>query len=248
MTADTPLYRVTAPTYLGGGYYNPENQPENGLTWDGEPNAALEPLNAAAEKRVKAYEADRERREARAESSVSGSVKTAGKEVAHLERERDAAVDRAVRAEARIDELLDENGTLKTENAKLSAQVAKFDHDGDGNVGGAREGQNPNPTVDVVNPTPALADGQEALAPAPQTVDDLADARTEPGDSPAKLEKIEREVDDANGKKPKADAKPKRSPEEEKDRKEAIAILREKKVKFFAGASTDDLVRQASEA
>lgn len=233
MTAETPLYRVTAPTYLGGGLYNPENQPAGGLAWDGEPNAALEPLNAAAEKRVKAYEAGRERREARAESSVSGSVKTAGKEVAHLERERDAAVERAERAEARVDDLLEENGALKTENATLTAQVAKFDHDNDGKVGGAvREGQNPNPTVDVVNPTPALADGQDALPAAPLTVDPPAAADA---------------ADGADG----ADAKPKkaaRSPEEEADRKAAIAILREKKVKFFAGATTEALVAQAAEA
>lgn len=251
MTADAPLYRVTAPTYLAGGYYTPENQPEGGLLWDGEPNSALDPLNSAAEKRVKAYQAEREKRENASERPLSRVLKDVSADTSAVERERDAAVDRAEKAEARNEELTAEVADLTRERDALAAQVAKFDRDGDGNIGGSarRDGQNPNPTVDVQPVSPALAAGNEVLAPAPQTVDDLADVRTEAGDSPEKLEKIEREVDEANGKKVKgADGKPKRSAKEEAARKAAIAILREKKVKFFAGATTEALVAQAAEA
>ncbi|HEV7352590.1 MAG TPA: hypothetical protein VGN74_05615 [Brevundimonas sp.] len=88
----------------------------------------------------------------------------------------------------------------------------------------------------------------------PMPVDDLADARTVPGGGTEKLEAIEREVDEANGKLTPAqvealdrdgDGKPggskKRTPEEEAERAEIIASLREKGVTFFAGASTEKL-------
>lgn len=59
-----------------------------------------------------------------------------------------------------------------------------------------------SPTVDLASgeptettPTPYRYGD---IQPKAQTVDDLADARTTPGDSPEKLEAIEREVDEAN--------------------------------------------------
>lgn len=260
MTADAPLYRVTAPTYLAGGYYTPESQPEGGLQWDGEPNSALDPLNASAEKRVKAYEEARDRREAGAHRPLSSALKEAGVDTSALERDRDAAVARADAAEEKLVTLTADLAVVTRERDELAAQVAKFDHDSDGRIGGAGV---PPVTVDVVQPTPALAEGHEALAPAPQAIDDLAEARTTPGDSPEKLEAIEREVDEANGKLTTAqnaaldhdgDAKaggstPKagRSAEEEAERAALFKFFKELDVKVFAGSTTEKLRAKKAE-
>ena len=226
MTAESPLYRVTAPTYLDGGYYTPENHPEGGLVWEGEPNAALEPINVAAEKRVKAYEAEREKRRAEVNKPLSRALKDAGVDASAAEKERDAANERAEKAEARVDELKQQVADLTKERDDLAAQIAKFDGDNDGFIGGSapREGQNPNPTVDEVVKPAALTDGEEVLAPAPRTVETEDD------------------------KKPTAAPKAKRTPEEQARRQAAIKKLRDKDVTFFAGATTEELEKQAAEA
>lgn len=205
MTAETPLYRVTAPTYLDGAFYTPESQPADGLPWSGEPNAAMEPINDAATLRVKAR-GEHVKKALVRRPLISGTTDLV------------ATAKRADDAEARA-------ALLEAELAAVRSELA------------------------------ALKLG---------AVDDLADVRTMPGDSAEKLEAIEREVDEANGKlspaqvaaldhdgdgkaggsKPRA----KRSPEEAADRKAAIAILREKGVSFFAGATTEALMAQAAEA
>lgn len=114
-------------------------------------------------------------------------------------------------------------------------------------------------------PQPVITLRQEGVLPlpeqesaaTPEAVDDLADVRTTPGDSIEKLEAIEREVDEANGKlSPAQDAaldhdgdkkagrsKPKagRSPEEDAERAALFAEFKERGVKVFAGSTTEKL-------
>lgn len=109
---------------------------------------------------------------------------------------------------------------------------------------------------------PAADQPEIEAAPAP-VVDDLADTRTTPGDSPEKLEAIEREVDEANGKLTTAqnaaldhdgDAKaggstPKagRSAEEEAERAALFKFFKDLDVKVFAGSTTDKLRAKKAE-
>jgi len=87
---------------------------------------------------------------------------------------------------------------------------------------------------------------------APAEVDDLAHVRTEAGDSPEKLAKIEAEVDaanvvvdpldhDADGKKGGSKPRAVRTPEEKAEREAVIAELKAKNIKYFAGATTPKL-------
>jgi hypothetical protein len=133
---------------------------------------------------------------------------------------------------------------------------------------GAEEGVSeayPSPT----EPDPVIALREEGVLDLPaaeQTeaepvtepvIDDLADVRTTPGDSPEKLEAIEREVDEANGKlTPEQNAaldhdgddkaggstpKAGRSPEEEAERAALFKFFKDLNVKVFAGSTTDKL-------
>ncbi len=118
-------------------------------------------------------------------------------------------------------------------------------------------------------PDPVIALRQEGVLdlpaadqPAP-VVDDLSDVRTMPGDSAEKLEAIEREVDEANGKlSPAQDAaldhdsdkkaggstpKAGRSPEEEAERAALFAEFKERGVKVFAGSTTEKLREKLAE-
>lgn len=97
----------------------------------------------------------------------------------------------------------------------------------------------------------------------PAPADDLADARTMPGDSAEKLEAIEREVDEANGKltaaqnaaldhdgdKKAGGSTPKagRSPEEEAERAALFAEFKARGVKVFAGSTTEKLREKLAE-
>lgn len=109
---------------------------------------------------------------------------------------------------------------------------------------------------------------EEGVLPLPKEepaapVDDLADARTAPGDSAEKLEAIEREVDEANGKLTAAQnaaldhdgdnkaggSTPKagRSPEEEAERAALFAEFKARGVKVFAGSTTEKLREKLAE-
>lgn len=124
-------------------------------------------------------------------------------------------------------------------------------------------------------PEPVIALRQEGVLDLPQpdqpkieaetapVVDDLADARTVEGDSAEKLEAIERETDEANGKlTPAQDAaldhdgdnkaggstpKAGRSPEEEAERAELFATFKSLGIKVFAGSTTEKLRAKLAE-
>lgn len=98
---------------------------------------------------------------------------------------------------------------------KTSKRTHPTDRDGDGNPGGSLPGNQTAPFAtaeDKPADNPADTATAETSQPAEtppasstpagdnqsDTVDDLADTRTTPGDSPEKLEAIEREVDEAN--------------------------------------------------
>lgn len=109
----------------------------------------------------------------------------------------------------------------------------------------------------------ALLKGPDAPDADAVVVDDLADVRTVPGDSAEKLEAIEREVDEANGKlTPAQDAaldhdgdnkaggstpKAGRSPEEEAERADLFATFKSLGVKVFAGSTTEKLRAKLAE-
>lgn len=209
MTDQTALYRIIAPTYLAGSLYSAENQPADGVPWDGPPNAAMVPLNAAAERRVAAL----------TEKAKRPATQSAGDKADNVVA---ALTARAETAEARVSELIVERDAL----ADQLAAMAKS-------------------------------------APAVEPIDDLADARTTPGDSSEKLEAIEREVDEANGKLTPAQnaaldhdgddkaggSTPKagRSPEEEAERAALFKFFKELDVKVFAGSTTEKLRAKKAE-
>ncbi|MCO8030101.1 hypothetical protein NI454_09070 [Brevundimonas diminuta] len=76
-----------------------------------------------------------------------------------------------------------------------------LDRDGDGRDGGSLPGNRTAPMApadgDPNRPDDGPPNAQQTPPPAPVAADDLADARTTPGDSPDKLEAIERETDEA---------------------------------------------------
>lgn len=155
------------------------------------------------------------------------------------------------------------------ENVRLSNGAWEHGH-------GAEDGAsatNPSPTEPVIalreegvldlpaaEPVVTEPVTEPAIEP---VIDDLADTRTTPGDSPEKLEAIEREVDEANGKlTPAQDAaldhdgdkkaggstpKAGRSPEEEAERAALFAEFKERGVKVFAGSTTDKLRAKLAE-
>jgi len=104
-----------------------------------------------------------------------------------------------------------------------------------------------------------------AVEPVPEIVpvDDLADVRTTPGDGAEKLEAIEREVDEANGKLSPAQAaaldhdgdkkaggstpKAGRSAEEEAERAALFKFFKDLDVKVFAGSTTEKLRAKKAE-
>lgn len=108
------------------------------------------------------------------------------------------------------------------------------------------------PADPPVKSEPAVRLHEEGTLPLPDEVDDLADVRTTPGDSPEKLEAMERETDEANaaanvhpldhdadGVKGGSKAKPNRSKDPER---EAVKkALKAADIKFFGGATTEDL-------
>ncbi len=119
----------------------------------------------------------------------------------------------------------------------------------------------PGETPDSIAALKARVAELEAKLAAGSEVDDLADVRTVSGDGAEKLAAIEREVDEANGKLTaaqvealdrdddgKAGGSKARTPEEEAERAEVIAMLREKGVSFFAGASTEKLKAKLAES
>lgn len=77
-----------------------------------------------------------------------------------------------------------------------------LDRDGDGRDGGSLPGNRTAPMAtadgDPNRPDDGPLNAQQTPPPPPDAADDLADARTTPGDSPEKLEAIERETDEAN--------------------------------------------------
>ncbi|VTO13990.1 hypothetical protein [Brevundimonas vancanneytii] len=77
-----------------------------------------------------------------------------------------------------------------------------LDRDGDGRDGGSLPGNKTAPMAtaegDPNRPDDGPPNAQQTPPPPPDATDDLADARTMPGDSPEKLEAIERETDEAN--------------------------------------------------
>lgn len=75
---------------------------------------------------------------------------------------------------------------------KASNRTRPLDRDGDGADGGSLPGNQTAPYGG------ALIKGAFVDEASDLPIDDLADARTTPGDSPEKLEAIEREVDEAN--------------------------------------------------
>lgn len=111
-------------------------------------------------------------------------------------------------------------------------------------------------TQDDVLPLPAGEIGINETAIVADPVDDLADARTTPGDSPEKLEAIEREVDEANAAKPNpldhdgdgksGGSKPRKPVDPE--RVALFAALDAKGVKYFKGATTDVLKAKLADA
>lgn len=79
---------------------------------------------------------------------------------------------------------------------RKSNRTHPLDRDGDGAPGGSLPGNQTAPFKGVQIDS-VYVDEADALPPQ-AVADDLADARTTPGDSPEKLEAIEREVDEAN--------------------------------------------------
>ncbi|WP_338577768.1 hypothetical protein V8J38_02615 [Brevundimonas olei] len=74
-----------------------------------------------------------------------------------------------------------------------------LDRDGDGHDGGSLTGNQTAPMATANGDPNRPDDGPpNAQQTPPEQLDDLADARTTPGDSAEKLEAIEREVDEAN--------------------------------------------------
>lgn len=77
-----------------------------------------------------------------------------------------------------------------------------LDRDGDGRDGGSLPGNKTAPMTtadgDPHRPDDGPPNAQQTAPPLPDAADDLADARTTPGDSAEKLEAIERETDEAN--------------------------------------------------
>lgn len=114
MTDQTPLYRVTAPTYLDGAFYTADSQPAEGVRWDGEPNAVMTPLNDAAFERVRAQANDVKSEGATSESV--GDVSSAAI-IATL-------TTRAESAEASVKALTADLDAVTAERDGLAAQVA----------------------------------------------------------------------------------------------------------------------------
>lgn len=147
------------------------------------------------------------------------------------------------------------------ENVRLSAGVWTHGEPEDGAVDDTAPAAPPEPA-------PVIPLQEEGVLPLPKdepsaSADDLADARTMPGDSAEKLEAIEREVDEANGKLTLAQnaaldhngdnkaggSTPKagRSPEEEAERAALFAEFKERGVKVFAGSTTEKLREKLAE-
>lgn len=110
-----PKYLVLAQSFIGNTLVEGGTE----IEYDGVPGANLEPLDAAAEKAVKA-----------AAKAGGGAVPSTG--------DTAAAEKRADEAEATAKEATDRADALEAELAEAKATIAKFDKDGDGKPGGSK--------------------------------------------------------------------------------------------------------------